>query len=196
MIDMTNLDPSLVPLIQSLRLVVFDFDGVFTTNQVIVNQDGVESVVCNRSDGLGLRLLKAVDLENLILSMEANPVVVARARKLKMQCIHNCENKLEALNSLAQERGISLSQIAFVGNDINDVESMYGVGVPVAVQDAYPEAKKAAKWVLSRPGGSGAIREFCEVVARVRMGLKAQESPWEKLAGRVYEKTTPIHVTT
>lgn len=152
----------------SLQLVVFDFDGVFTDNRVFVNQEGIESVICNRSDGLGLSLLKKVNLPSLILSTEKNPVVQMRAKKLGMECHSGCEDKLSRLKELVKARGIDLAEVAYVGNDINDLECMQEVGLPVAVQDAYPVIKKAAKWVLDSSGGQGAVREFCEKVYEVR----------------------------
>ena len=190
------IDSSLVSVVKGLRLVVFDFDGVFTTNEVIVSQDGTESVICNRSDGLGLRLLRAEKIATLILSMEQNPVVRARATKLKLECIHGCEDKLTTLVNLARERGIALEEIAYVGNDVNDVQCMRAVGLAVAPKDSYPEALKAARWVLTRNGGNGAVREFCEEVAKIRMGLRAEESPWDVLGETVYERSRPVVAAT
>ncbi|MCB0403337.1 MAG: HAD hydrolase family protein [Bdellovibrionales bacterium] len=172
------LEKSLHSVIRGLELVVFDFDGVFTTNQVIVDENGMEAVICNRSDGLAFRLLKAEKLPAMILSTEVNPVVQARARKLKLECVSGCPDKGRLLRQLSEEKGIELGKMAFVGNDANDLEALEIVGVGVAVGDAYPEAKAAAKWVLNARGGRGAIRELCETVFRVRRNLKGNESPW------------------
>ncbi len=76
-------------LLAKIRLVAFDFDGVFTDNMVYVLEDGTEAVRCFRSDGLGLQKLKNLGIETVIISTEANPVVTARARKLKIRCIQN-----------------------------------------------------------------------------------------------------------
>ncbi|MCB0417800.1 MAG: HAD hydrolase family protein [Bdellovibrionaceae bacterium] len=172
------LEKSLHPVIQALELVVFDFDGVFTTNQVIVDENGTEAVICNRSDGLAFRLLKAEKLPAMILSTEVNPVVQARARKLKLECVSGCPDKGKLLRQLSEDKKIELEKMAFVGNDANDLEALTIVGLGVAVGDAYPEAKAAAKWNLKEYGGRGAIREFCETVFRVRRSLGEGESPW------------------
>ena len=82
----TNIDPILQETIQKIRLVAFDFDGVFTDNMVYVLQDGSEAVRCNRSDGIGLQKLKKLGIETVIISTESNPVVSARAAKLKIRC--------------------------------------------------------------------------------------------------------------
>src|SRR5262245_24625128 len=135
------IEKDLIPVIKSLRLVVFDFDGVFTTNQVLVNESGVEAVLCNRSDGLGMRLLAAEKIEAMILSTEVNPVVQARARKLKLECVAGSAKKGTALREIAARKGLTLEQVAYVGNDANDLECLGMVGLAVAVGDSFPEAK-------------------------------------------------------
>lgn len=156
-------------MLKNLRLAVFDFDGVFTDNRVIVSEKGVESVVCNRSDGLGLRRLREAGVDMFILSTEVNPVVTCRARKLKIGCHQGVEDKLTVLKREAAHRGIPLSQVAFVGNDINDIECLDAVGVPVVPADAWLEVRPHAKWVLKRRGGDGAVREFCDTVWKAKL---------------------------
>src|SRR5947207_3214111 len=114
-------------LLKGVRLVVFDFDGVFTDNRVIVAEDGKESVVCDRSDGLGLNMLRERGIEMVIISTEVNPVVQMRAKKLKLPCISGCEDKLEALNAILKEKKISLGETAYIGNDINDLPCLWKV---------------------------------------------------------------------
>lgn len=160
---MKNKDQT-VKMLRALKLVVFDFDGVFTDNRVIVSEDGMESVVCCRSDGYGLRRLEAVKVGALIISAEPNPAVVLRARKLKIQCFHGVEDKLTLLKEEVRKRKISIAQTAFVGNDINDAKCLKAVGLPVVVADAWPEVRPLAKLVLKRKGGEGAVREFCDLV--------------------------------
>jgi 3-deoxy-D-manno-octulosonate 8-phosphate phosphatase (KDO 8-P phosphatase) len=152
----------------AVHLVVFDFDGVFTDNTVTVSQDGVESVSCCRSDGLGLRRLREIGVPALILSTEANPVVSTRARKIGLPCIQGCDDKLQALEEEVSRRGISLKEVAFVGNDINDAACLEHVGLAVVVRDAYPEVAALADIVLERDGGKGAVREFCDLFWRSR----------------------------
>jgi YrbI family 3-deoxy-D-manno-octulosonate 8-phosphate phosphatase len=151
----------LEPLLERVRLAVFDFDGVFTDNRVWVNERGEEMLAFSRSDGLGLRRLDEVGVQYLIVSMERNPIVGARARKLGVESVQGVEDKL----SLVSERaGGSLDDVAYVGNDINDAECLRAVGLPVVPADAWPEVKPLARWVLSRPGGHGCVREFCDAL--------------------------------
>jgi len=148
----------------SVRLAVFDFDGVFTDNHVWVDGDGRETVRCSRADGLGLRRLREVGVDALVVSLETAPVVRARARKLDIECIQGIEDKLSVLREQVSARGLDLEQTAYVGNDINDAECLEAVGLPVVPSDAWPEVFVLATWVLTRPGGEGCVREFCDAV--------------------------------
>jgi 3-deoxy-D-manno-octulosonate 8-phosphate phosphatase (KDO 8-P phosphatase) len=151
----------LEPLLGRVRIAIFDFDGVFTDNRVWVNERGEEALAFSRSDGLGLRRLDEVGVQYLIVSMEENPIVGARARKLRAECLQGVADKL----TLVRERaGPSLEDVAYVGNDINDAECLRAVGLPVVPADAWPEVKPLARWVLSRAGGAGCVREFCDAV--------------------------------
>ena len=160
--------PEVAERIRALRLVVFDFDGVFTDNGVYVFQDGREAVRCNRSDGLGLSKLRELGLELLVLSSEVNPVVAARCLKLQLPCVHGCDHKGTRLGAILEEKGLAWEQTAFVGNDINDSDCLRRVGLPVVVADAHPEVLPLARLRTRTPGGHGAVRELCDLVASVR----------------------------
>jgi YrbI family 3-deoxy-D-manno-octulosonate 8-phosphate phosphatase len=154
--------------LERVRLAVFDFDGVFTDNRVWVNERGEELLAFTRSDGLGLRRLDEVGVCYLIVSMEENPIVGARAQKLRADCVQGVVDKLSVVRERTQQFGISLQETAYVGNDINDAECLRAAGVPVVPADAWPEVKSLARWVLSRPGGAGCVREFCDGVWEAR----------------------------
>ena len=150
-------------IVGRIRLVAFDFDGVFTDNMVYVFEDGSEAVRCFRSDGIGLQKLTRMGIETVIISTESNPVVSARARKLNIQCVQDCEDKRAILEDIAQQKGISLDEVAFVGNDINDLQCLTCVALPIVVQDAHPDVIPAALYQTKRPGGHGAVREVCDL---------------------------------
>jgi 3-deoxy-D-manno-octulosonate 8-phosphate phosphatase (KDO 8-P phosphatase) len=154
----------LEPLLERVRVAIFDFDGVFTDNRVWVNERGEESLAFSRSDSLGLRRLDEVGVQYLIVSMEQNPIVGARAQKLRADCVQGIDDKLAVVRERTAAAGISLERAAFVGNDINDAECLRAVGLPVVPADAWPEVKPLARWVLSRAGGAGCVREFCDAV--------------------------------
>jgi 3-deoxy-D-manno-octulosonate 8-phosphate phosphatase (KDO 8-P phosphatase) len=157
--------------LRDLRLAVFDFDGVFTDNAVWVDGSGAESVRCCRADGFGLRRLEQAGVEAVILSREPAPVVSARARKLEIECIQGVGDKLPVLRDIAAARSVALDKTAYLGNDVNDAECLGAVGLPVVPADAWPEVRDLARWVLSRNGGEGCVREFCDAVWHARGGL-------------------------
>ena len=159
--------PGLAADLAAVRLIVFDFDGVFTDNTVYVAEDGSETVRCWRGDGLGLQALRRLGLETLILSTEVNPVVTARSRKLEVECIQGCHDKRATLERVVAERGLTMERVAYVGNDINDLGCLEAVGVPLVVGDAHPSVLGRARWRTERPGGRGAVREVCDLVVEL-----------------------------
>jgi YrbI family 3-deoxy-D-manno-octulosonate 8-phosphate phosphatase len=165
--NLKDIDPILQETVKKIRFIAFDFDGVFTDNMVYVLQDGSEAVRCNRSDGIGLQKLKKMGIETVIISTESNPVVSARAQKLKIRCFQNCEDKRKTLENLVREFGISLDEVAFVGNDINDHECLTCAGLPIVVQDAHPDVIPLADFRTRTGGGYGAVREVCDLFEQV-----------------------------
>ncbi|HEB71087.1 MAG TPA: 3-deoxy-D-manno-octulosonate 8-phosphate phosphatase [Nitrospirae bacterium] len=147
---------------KDINLLVFDFDGVFTDNSVYVFEDGRETVRCCRADGLGISKLVKRGLDMIILSTEINSVVQSRAKKLKLECINGLSDKYEALLRLSEDKGINLLNIAYVGNDINDLECLKAVGLPIVVADAMDDVKNLGARVTKAKGGYGAVREVCD----------------------------------
>jgi 3-deoxy-D-manno-octulosonate 8-phosphate phosphatase (KDO 8-P phosphatase) len=154
---------SLAGIIRTIRLIAFDFDGVFTDNSVYVFEDGREAVRCNRSDGMGLAKLTALGIATVVISTEPNPVVSARSRKLKIDCIQDCADKRAAIDQVAGNLGLTLEQVAFIGNDINDLPCLTAVGLPIVVGDAHPDVVPYASYQTKHLGGHGAVREVCDL---------------------------------
>lgn len=155
-------------LFSRVRLVAFDFDGVFTDDAVYVDQNGKETVRCLRKDGMGISLLRDAGIEAVIISTEENPVVSARAKKLKIRCIQGVRDKAVELNRIAVDKGIPLSHVAFVGNDVNDRGCLEVVGLPIIVRDAHPDVLALAKYRTKAKGGQGAVREVCDLIIKAR----------------------------
>ncbi len=151
-----------------IEFIVFDFDGIFTDNRVLVLEDGREAVFCSRADGFGLDAVRRCGVELLVLSKEVNPVVSARCKKLKLRCIQGCDNKKEVLLKEAERLGIPLERVAYMGNDINDIECLEVVGLPACVSDAHPDVLRISTYVTEAKGGYGAVREFCDYIAGVK----------------------------
>jgi N-acylneuraminate cytidylyltransferase len=148
------------------RALVMDFDGVLTDDLVTVDETGVEAVVCSRSDGMGIDLLRRAlpSLVIAVLSREANAVVARRCEKLRIECMQGVLGKREVLGAWLAEHSIEPSQTIYVGNDVTDVECLQLAGLGLAPADAHATALAAAGAILSRRGGQGAIREICDAL--------------------------------
>lgn len=153
---------------RKIKLIVFDFDGVFTDNRVLVLQNGIEGVFCSRADGIGIDAVKKMGIDLLVLSKEKNNVVSVRCKKLDIPCIQGCDNKSEILKREADKLGIPLKNVAYMGNDINDLECIKMVGLPVCVSDSYPDIRNNSLFITKARGGYGAVREFCDFIVRVK----------------------------
>lgn len=151
---------------EDIGLIVYDFDGVMTDNRVFVREDGLESVAANRGDGLGVGMIRKLGIEQFILSTEVNPVVRKRAEKLKLECIHGSSDKVAALAGLADEKGVDLTKVLFVGNDVNDLGAMKSAGIRVAPADAHADVLAVADLVTHARGGFGVIRELADVLTK------------------------------
>ena len=161
-----------IPNWKQIHTIIYDFDGVFTDNSVYVDQEGLESVRCSRSDSLGIKILnsflkiKEININQFILSTEKNEVVKKRAEKLKIQCFNGVDNKIDFIkkylktnyeNENSKEKGI-----IYLGNDLNDLAAMKYCGYSIAPSDAHYKIKKICDLVLENKGGEGFIRQFIE----------------------------------
>jgi YrbI family 3-deoxy-D-manno-octulosonate 8-phosphate phosphatase len=173
-----------------VEALITDFDGVHTDDRALIDSDGNEFVTVSRADGAGVEALRRAGFPVLILSRETNPVVVARARKLDVEVLHGERDKAEALTAWADRAGIELARSAYLGNDVNDLPAMALVGWPIAVADAHPLVLAAARHVLQRGGGSGAVRELADLILARKSGTdslttdesnerKGSVQPWQ-----------------
>ncbi|TDE46224.1 sialic acid synthase [Nonomuraea mesophila] len=153
--------------------VITDFDGVHTDDRAYVDSEGREMVLVSRSDGMGVSLLRRSGVKVLVMSTERNPVVAARARKLGVPVLQGLADKRTVLRDWLTIEGLDPARVAYVGNDVNDLGPMAEVGWPVATPDAHPRVRAAARVVLTRPGGSGAVRELCDRVVAARPAASA-----------------------
>lgn len=156
-----------------VRLFAMDFDGIHTTRaHVFVNQEGVESVRCSRIDSLGLSLIrKKAGIELRVISKETNPVVTARCNKLQIKCeqaVETGEGKLEILQRIIRELGISKEETLYMGDDLQDLPPLRFVGLPVTVPGGRPQVKAVCKYTTTAEGGDGAIREVCDMILEAR----------------------------
>jgi len=156
------------PLPGKIELIICDFDGVLTDNRVWTDQDGREMVAAFRSDSFRIGELREKGVDVMILSSEVNHAVAARAKKMGVEAIHGVglQDKGRALRQVLEQKDIKAENVVYVGNDLNDLPCFEIAGWSVAVADAYPEVMRAADYVLSRPGGYGALRELCDLILK------------------------------
>ena len=146
-----------------VSLLLMDFDGVLTDNRVWVDENGTESIAANRSDSLGLNLLREkAGIEAMVVSREVNPVVAARCKKMNLPYLQAVTDKGSALKQLFADRKIDPATVIYMGNDTNDLPCFPLVGFAVAPADAHPEVLRRADRVTKLPGGRGAVRELCD----------------------------------
>ena len=149
-----------------VELLVYDCDGVLTDNRVLVDEDGKESVFFNRGDGLAISKIRGLNIRQLVLSSEINPIIEKRCEKLKIDVIYGSDNKADAIRDYCAKAGISVKKVMFIGNDLNDLGAMETVGHCGCPNDAEREIIAISDWVSSRKGGEGVIRELYSLISK------------------------------
>jgi 3-deoxy-D-manno-octulosonate 8-phosphate phosphatase (KDO 8-P phosphatase) len=147
---------------KQISLIVYDFDGVMTDNLAIVGDQGQEFVIVNRGDGLGINLIKNMNIPQIILSTEKNPVVKMRAKKLGIPSYQVGDKKKSSLENYCRKHGHDPKLVLYVGNDKNDLEAMKWVGIRVAPRDAHPDIKRISHLITRKSGGQGVVRELAD----------------------------------
>lgn len=148
-----------------VKLLALDVDGTLTDGGLYYTDSGEELKKFNVKDGQGLNLLLKAGIEVAIITASASTSTLHRARKLGItHTFIGVENKLSTLKDLCQKLDIDLSQVAYVGDDINDLAVMQAIGCPLTVADAMPTNLTEAIYVTQKAGGQGAVREICDLL--------------------------------
>jgi len=144
---------------------VLDVDGVFTDGSITYTKDGEHTKRFDMRDGMGLEILRQFNVEVMVMTSEQSELVGKRMQKLKIeQTFLGVKDKYTLLNKLVQEKGISFSNVAYVGDDVNDLANICSVGWSFAPNNAKREVKNNADVILSKDSGNGAIRQVCEFI--------------------------------
>jgi len=138
---------------KTIKLIVYDFDGVMTDNKVYIDQNGNEMVQVSRADGLGVSEIIKLGIQQIIMSTEVNPVVTQRAIKLNIPCLQGLDNKKDALLDYSKKNDIDLKNVAYVGNDINDKDAMAIAGFSFCPNDSHESIKAISDYVFKTMGG-------------------------------------------
>lgn len=164
-----------VALLRAIRLLATDVDGVLTDAGMYYAENGDEWKKFNTHDGMGIKLLQRAGLLTALITQEQTKLVARRAEKLAIPEVHQgAHDKLTVLRGIVERHGLELSQVAYVGDDVNDLETLRAVGFSAAPADAIPVVRKAVHYVCRKKGGAGAVREVADLI------LAAQARPSAK----------------
>jgi len=156
---------SLRQRLAAIEMIVFDVDGVLTQGDIVYTDEGAEAKAFDVKDGLGLRVASEIGLQLAIMTARSSRVVERRARDLHvLNVLQRVGDKAAALRGMAEEKGLSLDRVAFMGDDFNDRDAMRSAGVSMAPSDAIPEIRQLADLVTDAPGGRGAARQAVEAI--------------------------------
>ncbi|MDR1913180.1 MAG: HAD hydrolase family protein [Clostridiales bacterium] len=156
-------------LTNDIKLIAYDFDGVMTNNKVILSEDGKESVTVNRGDGFAVKMISSMlRIKQVIISTEQNPIVSLRAKKLGIDVIQCVDDKKYTIEEYCVRNHISLKDVLFVGNDLNDYEAMKVTGFNACPSDAEPEILEFAGLVFNKKGGCGVVRELFQYLLNIK----------------------------
>tara|TARA_Y100001958_G_C20858632_1_gene297878 strand:+ start:107 stop:583 length:477 start_codon:yes stop_codon:yes gene_type:complete len=155
--------------IKNIKLVVTDIDGVWTDAKMHYTNDGDFMKSFSTYDGMAVQILREKGLETVIITSENSKIVLERAKKLKIEnIVLNEKNKLKKLKEICASKKISLKEVAYIGDDLNDVEVLENVGFSALSNNSPIKDKVNVDYVTVRKGGDGAFREFADLIIKQR----------------------------
>ena len=164
------------PVLKDTTLLVLDFDGVLTDGFVYVGPKGEEFLRCSKKDSLGIKWLQIIGVSVMVLSRESKSGPIrSRCKKLNIACHTAVKDKTVFIKRVLQK--MSRNQIAYMGDDINDLEAMKLCGFKITVADGHPLLKKTADYITSAKGGDHAVREVCELIIQAKNKQDTITSP-------------------
>jgi 3-deoxy-D-manno-octulosonate 8-phosphate phosphatase (KDO 8-P phosphatase) len=172
-------DEALAERCRALKLVLSDVDGVMTDGTVLLLPDGAEAKAFHIRDGLGVVLAHRAGLRTGVLSGRHSEATARRAAELEMAVVRQgVRNKAAALQDILDEMGLEAHEVAYIGDDVNDLPVFTEVGLSAAPADAPMEVRLQAFMVMEARGGQGCLREFVEAILRAR-------GDWERAAAAI-----------
>ena len=163
--NINDLDISTQRRLKRIRAIALDIDGVLTDGGLYYDEEGRTTKKFNSRDGMGIVLLQKAGYKFAFISGESSASAMHRARKLNIEDVYlGIEDKAAALTGFVAKYQLSLDEVAYVGDDLNDIPSLKMAGIAVAVADADDEVKAVANIVTTRKGGDGAVREFATLL--------------------------------
>ena len=155
----------LIERIKKIKVLVMDVDGTLTNSTVYYSRNGEEMKRFSLRDGMGIELLHKAGIKTAILTSENSPIIISRATKLKIGSVMlGSRNKKHSLEEYAHNSKLSLDEIAYAGDDVNDLQAMSIAGLAACPNDAVNSIKEVAHLILNKNGGYGAVRELAELI--------------------------------
>lgn len=163
--DSKNFNEDLKLRASKIKVMAFDVDGVFTDGSLIFDQDGKEYKSFNAKDGQGIVCVERAGIVTVIITARENGTVAHRAKNLGITELHQgVKFKLPVLEQIVKERGLSMEEVSYMGDDLPDICILEKVGLACCPNDAVDEVKSICNFVSTKNGGRGAIRELCDFV--------------------------------
>jgi len=168
---------------QKIKMIVMDVDGTLTDGSLLIMPDGEELKSYNVKDGTGILLAGLAGLKTAIITGKRSRSLEKRAEKLQINEVHQgILDKKRVLLEILDRNNLKKEQIAYIGDDLGDLEVIKAVGLAAAVADAHPEIKKHSHFICTHAGGKGAVREFIEFILET-------QNKWEVLSSKFKELT-------
>jgi len=161
------MEESVISLAKEIKLLLLDVDGVLTDGRIVYDSKGRDSKFFDVHDGLGVYLLQKAGLPTILITAKGSRSIIPRARDMRVEAVFaDIFPKSSILDTILKKYKLNASQVCFVGDDLVDLCLMKRVGFPVAVFNACPEIKQAARYITLRSGGRGAVREVAEIILK------------------------------
>jgi YrbI family 3-deoxy-D-manno-octulosonate 8-phosphate phosphatase len=156
---------SLATKLKRIRLFATDVDGVLTDAGMYYSESGEELKKFNTRDGMGIKLLQRAGLITAIVTQERTKLVAWRGGKLMIPEVHQgVMDKLSLVREMAGRHSLSMEEVAYIGDDVNDLATLKAVGFSATPADGLPQVAAAVDYVCVKKGGEGAVREIIEMI--------------------------------
>ncbi len=156
---------SLPRILRGIRLFATDVDGVLTDAGMYYSESGDEWKKFHTRDGMGIKLLQKAGLITAIITQESTKMVMRRAQKLTIPEVHQgAYDKLTVLNDLIARYGLTMEQVAYIGDDVNDLQALGAVGFSACPADGIPQVQQTVRYICKKKGGEGAVREIADLI--------------------------------
>ncbi len=156
---------ALTSRLKRIRLFATDVDGVLTDAGMYYSESGEELKKFNTRDGMGIKLLQRAGVITAIVTQERTKLVAWRGEKLTIPEVHQgVMDKLSLVREMAERHGLTMDEVSYIGDDINDLATLKAVGFSATPADGLPQVARAVHYVCAKKGGEGAVREIIEMI--------------------------------